>query len=66
LYPFPQIPGAAEGDAALVASLRHTARLLDEKANRLETDERYENADRCRKLAKRLRLEARGFADLAE
>jgi hypothetical protein len=65
-YQIPSLPGDMTGDDALIASLRNSARLLDEKANRLEVEKRYDRADRHRKLAGRLRLEARGLGPESE
>jgi hypothetical protein len=45
-------------DVALNAALRHAARLLEEKANRLEDSQSFGSADQCRKLATRLRRQS--------
>jgi hypothetical protein len=54
----PRRPDLAR-DAVLVGALRQTARLLDEKANWLELENGYDQADQYRKLAGRLRRESR-------
>lgn len=56
----------AELTLPLVAELRHTARLLDEQADRLEPTGQYRRADQLRRLADRLRAEARAEAALNE
>ncbi|MBW3599976.1 MAG: hypothetical protein KY475_22225 [Planctomycetes bacterium] len=60
-----EFPAAPRGDAALTAALRRAATLLDEKANRVEVVEAYSEADGYRRLARRLRCEARRLASVA-
>ncbi len=50
---------ASKTDAAFTATLRDTAELLDAKANLLERTGAYADADRLRRLAQRMRREAR-------
>ncbi len=59
----PGIPSATTADmdvsdVALIDALRHTARLLEEKANRLEDSQSFGSADEYRKLATRLRRQS--------
>lgn len=61
----PQLPGTGTGpraDAQLTTSLRDVAELLDDQANTRERLARYAEADRLRRLARRLRLEARRWS----
>jgi hypothetical protein len=61
----PVVPAESSADATLISALREAAWRLDEKAHRLERLESYSEADDCRRLARRLRREARRLSAAA-
>jgi hypothetical protein len=59
-------PVGPSSDVDAVAVLRHSARLLDSIAAKYEDDGRYADADRVRKTAQRMRVEARALGESSE
>jgi hypothetical protein len=60
-YKQPRATPAEQPDVSLVGSLRNASRALDAKANDLEEQRQYEEAERLRELSRQLRQEARRF-----
>lgn len=58
-------PVAEAGDLALVATLRDTSRLLDNRAHDYDAERRFDEAERLRSLAARLRKDARRIESTA-
>ena len=53
----------ADPDEAIVAALRNTSRMLDNRAHDLDAEHRFDEAKQLRKLAARLRKDARKYGE---